>query len=347
MAVRDKKARRLVDINFPPIRLLDIGYNDRPPTVYLLRPEIQNGNPGQRGTIMNRERILEVVLTKLGVALLIITASGAWAQQSAPPASDQTPTTALVSGAPKAAQCSAPAFDQQSVALFEQQAPNGDAAAQCGLGMMHYVGQGMPQDYTQAALWFRKAAERGNAEAQYFLGLLYHDGQGVPQNYIQAAVWWRKAAEQGDAGAQYSLGYLYCHGQGVPQDYTQAAGWYQKAAEQGNADAQFGLGSLYGGGFGVPQDYTQAVAWFRKASEQGNAEAQYLLGLTYLFNRGVPLDYAEAYFWLDLAAAGKPSDVEQAAKFRDQAASHLTPTDLSRAQERARKWFEAHQAKPQ
>lgn len=38
---------------------------------------------------------------------------------------------------------------------------------------------------------------------------------------------------------------------------------------------------------------------------------------------------------------------ELAAKSRDEAASHLTPADLSREQERARKWFEAHQAKPQ
>ena len=61
---------------------------------------------------------------------------------------------------------------------------------------------------------------------------------------------------------------------------------------------------------------------------------------------GVPHDYADAYFWLDLAAAGKLMDAEQVAKCRDIIASDLTPADLSRAQERARKWFEAHQAKP-
>jgi hypothetical protein len=32
---------------------------------------------------------------------------------------------------------------------------------------------------------------------------------------------------------------------------------------------------------------------------------------------------------------------------RDEAASHLTPADLARAQERAREWFEEHQVKPQ
>jgi len=64
----------------------------------------------------------------------------------------------------------------------------------------------------------------------------------------------------------------------------------------------------------------------------------------------------DAYFWLDLAAAGKVAGLtpdfaveyrEGMRKTRDEAASHLTPADLSRVQERARKWFNEHPAKPQ
>ena len=100
----------------------------------------------------------------------------------------------------------------------------------------------------------------------------------------------------------------------------------------------------------------QAAVWYRKAAEQGDAGAQGL-GILYDEGQGVPQgagalgkpDYAESYFWLDLAAAGEPknSHAKGVAKDRDEAASHLTPADLSREQERARKWFEAHQAKPQ
>jgi hypothetical protein len=73
------------------------------------------------------------------------------------------------------------------------------------------------------------------------------------------------------------------------------------------------------------------------------------LGLFYYSGKGVPQDSAEAYFWYDLAAASATVDfdAERFAKDRDEAASHLTPADLSREQERARNWFEAHQAKPQ
>jgi hypothetical protein len=106
---------------------------------------------------------------------------------------------------------------------------------------------------------------------------------------------------------------------------------------------------MYVIGQGVPQDYAQAVAWWRKAAEQGEAEAQWRLGYLYFNGSGVPQDFAEAYFWYDLAAAGKLDApfAKDVATLRDAIASHLTPDDLSREQERARKWFVVHQAKPQ
>jgi TPR repeat protein len=177
------------------------------------------------------------------------------------------------------------------------------------------------------------------------------DSRGVPQDNTQAAFWYRKAAEQGNAAAQDLLGSLYEHGLGVPKDFAQAAIWYRKAAEQGDADAQSELGEFYEGGAGVPADYAQAASWYRRAAEQGDAEAQLDLGLLYWAGNGVPQDYAEAYFWLDiaLASSGKlpyPAKSDYAVKTRSNAASHLTPADLSRIQERARKWFENHTAKP-
>jgi Sel1 repeat len=159
----------------------------------------------------------------------------------------------------------------------------------------------------------------------------------------------RKAAEQGNADAEHMLGNWYLGGRGVPPDYTQVAFWHRRAAERGHDGAQRDLGVLYRTGHGVSQDYVQAAAWCRKAAEQDNAQAQLDLGTLYGDGQGVSKDYAEAYFWLDRAAAGKlqPPLMELAAKRRDEAASHLTPADLSREQERARKWLEAHPAKPQ
>jgi TPR repeat protein len=81
------------------------------------------------------------------------------------------------------------------------------------------------QDYLLASQIFVPLAERGDPAAQTYLGFMFESGRGVPQNYTEAAMWYRRAAEQGDSLAQYSLGLLYDRGQGVPQDIVEANKW--------------------------------------------------------------------------------------------------------------------------
>ena len=57
-------------------------------------------------------------------------------------------------------------------------AEQGSDIAQCALGKMYASGEGVPQDYDQAAAWFQKAAEQGNAQAQTLLGSMYASGEG-------------------------------------------------------------------------------------------------------------------------------------------------------------------------
>lgn len=134
---------------------------------------------------------------------------------------------------------------------------------------------------------FRKVLGGTIADAQVALGYAYAYGNGVVQNYMQAAYWYRKAADFGNALAQFELGDLYYYG-GVfkivddsggskrlirddgggdfPVDYSLAAIWYRKAAEQGEENSQNNLGGLYEYGQGVPQDYAEAYFWFSLAS---------------------------------------------------------------------------------
>lgn len=65
--------------------------------------------------------------------------------------------------------------------------------------------------------------------AQHMLGMMYFKGQGVPQDYAEAAGWFQRAAEQGVSQAQYKLGELYEEGKGVTQDYEYAFAWYSVA----------------------------------------------------------------------------------------------------------------------
>jgi hypothetical protein len=46
-----------------------------------------------------------------------------------------------------------PVFSQQELSALEKQADSGDAAAQCGMGIIYAQGQGVPPDDTQAAFW--------------------------------------------------------------------------------------------------------------------------------------------------------------------------------------------------
>jgi TPR repeat protein len=85
------------------------------------------------------------------------------------------------------------------------------------------------QDYGSASRIFIPLAERGIAAAQSYLGFMFETGRGVPQNYTEAAMWYRRAAEQGDSLAQYSLGLLYDKGQGVPRDIVEASKWLNLA----------------------------------------------------------------------------------------------------------------------
>lgn len=68
-------------------------------------------------------------------------------------------------------------------------------------------------------------AERGDPTAQAYLGFMFETGRGVPQNYSEAAMWYRRSAEQGNGTAQYSLGLLYDKGFGVPRDVVEAHRW--------------------------------------------------------------------------------------------------------------------------
>lgn len=178
------------------------------------------------------------------------------------------------------------------------------AQTQFNRGKAYDSGEGVPQNFTEAARWYRLAAEQGFSLAQQNLGYLYNEGQGVIRDYAQAAYWFRKAAEQGLADSQFNLGYSYYHGRGVAQDYSLAAYWFSRAAEQGLAGAQNNLGSLYYDGQGVAQDYGQAFYWFRKAAEQGIPQSQVSLGWMYMNGFGVSFNYSEALRWNRLGAEG-------------------------------------------
>jgi TPR repeat protein len=118
---------------------------------------------------------------------------------------------------------------EQLFLICKKSAKQGNAFAQCGLGVMYAQGEGVQQDYAKAVKWYRKSAEQGCAEAIYILGLMYYQGEGVQQDYAEAAKWFRRSADQGNAEAQYNLGEIYDQGKGVLKSHATATALYYKA----------------------------------------------------------------------------------------------------------------------
>jgi len=136
----------------------------------------------------------------------------------------------------------ATAYNNKNYALALKEvmplAKAGNADAEHLLGLMYYMGRGVPQDYKQAMVWHRKAALQGKADAQYVVGAMYYTGNAVIQDQKQATVWFRMAAEQGHAEAQQVLGLMYrYHMGGMPQDNVIAYMLWNLAAAGGSANA--------------------------------------------------------------------------------------------------------------
>ena len=77
---------------------------------------------------------------------------------------------------------------------------SGDASAQCALGSMYHLGNGVGKDVRAAMRWYRQAADGGNAVAQWLLGEAYASGSPfIDKHEPEALLLFSKAAEQEDA----------------------------------------------------------------------------------------------------------------------------------------------------
>lgn len=197
----------------------------------------------------------------------------------------------------------------------------------------------MLQERTDSIDVLRKSANAGDAGAQFNLAIMYYSGNGVKQDYVEAAKWYRKAAEAGNAKAQVSLGLLLQYGDGVEIDITEAVKWYRKAAEEGNHISQWLLGEVYLGGAGVTRDLIQCARWFQKAADAGYAPAALKISRCYLDGEGVPSDTALAYAYLSFyrMAEGGDDDVKELLKHME---DELTAEQRKQAQNKVKELFE-------
>ena len=116
----------------------------------------------------------------------------------------------------------------------------------------------------------RGRAEAGSAPAQFRMGGLYFSGEGVLENYEEAAKWLRLAAEQGHARAQEALGRI-CYAAVVMRRLSELKErrqrleerlWGTEGSDRPNAEAVW-----------MECDAVEAYAWLSLAASQGQETA--------------------------------------------------------------------------
>lgn len=180
-----------------------------------------------------------------------------------------------------------------------------EASANVTLGLLHLVGNYVPQDFDKAAGYFRKASEMGEGDGDFYLGQM-HSGEVGFEDRIQpekAIEYLTKSFQDGNFDAARLLVKMLREGNRVPKNETRAFEIVSQAAEKGNTQAQHFLGDLYESGAGVSKDLAKAREAYMAAAEAGLAQSQNKLGLIYGDGQeGLEADRAKSQEWFQKAA---------------------------------------------
>jgi len=200
----------------------------------------------------------------------------------------------------------------QAAALIRLAAEQGHPPAQNHLGRYYAAGRGVAQDKEAAHLWLERAAQTGQPDFVFDLAQLLEQSEDT---LPEAATLYAQAAKAGSSAAALNLAFLYQEGRGVEQDFTLARQLYELAAQAGIPRALNNLGLIYVRAEGVEQNYELAANLFEQAAVAGLPEAMRNLGTLYQNAFGVELDEAraEALF----RAAAQTGEVTQSLVYDD------------------------------
>jgi TPR repeat protein len=167
--------------------------------------------------------------------------------------------------------------DAEAFERVDSASRRNDIDAVALLGWFYDSGRHVQRDYARAAELYRRAM-RENPSVQWRLGVMHDLGQGVPENPQEAVRLFRQAASENDGNANASLAVMYANGRGVATDHAQAMRHYRRAAELGSSAGFLGVGILYHYGLGVGRSTDEAAAWYLAAHAMRDTRARELIG---------------------------------------------------------------------
>jgi len=105
-----------------------------------------------------------------------------------------------------------------------------DAALMRALGSMGSGGY-PAGNVSEVIRWTNKAMNLGSADAKALLGLLHFWGRGVPEDYLKGIMLLEEAANEGSVYAQVKLAQAYAEGKYLPADKAKSVFWGEKAKD--------------------------------------------------------------------------------------------------------------------
>ena len=209
---------------------------------------------------------------------------------------------------------------------WRRQRVQGNARAECDLGVMLTSGLDIAQDRASGLRHLQAAARLGDGYAEDYLGQLAETGLTGDPSSSEAYMHYLKASEMGSAWGAYNVARMHERGIGVYQNSTEALRWYMKVASMQDPDlpnqwsdlraeaaavtgASFRIGDMYATGDDVPKDTAEAEKWYQRGVDMASAgaaagwlTADVYLASAYLQSKGVPKDFSEAMYWMKDAA---------------------------------------------
>ncbi len=193
--------------------------------------------------------------------------------------------------------------EREFVHWYRQASAQGYVPAQYELAQCFYYGNGVQQNYPQAAFHY-KAIPMGNypfipTDELMRIGDAFRYGHDeFPEEDAEAVRWYAMAAERDVTEAFYELGFCYCYGCGVEEDEEKGIRLLKKAARRNHADASYYIAHVYTFFLEGKGHRRKAVRWYRKAAELGHAEAMFRMAVLYADGDGVRKDLDEAARWI-------------------------------------------------
>ena len=167
------------------------------------------------------------------------------------------------------------------------------------IGIKHYKGEVVVQDYSKAIEFFKKACDLNDGEGCFSAGVMYGSGTGVEQDYSQAVKYYDKSCNSLNYGkACINLANMYNNANGVKQDTAYALKLHKKGCNLNDASGCLVVGFAYQDGV-VEKDLTKAVSFFEKSCNLKNTEACNHVAKMYNAGKGIKQSYAKGFEYFE------------------------------------------------